>query len=232
MNSSFIIADLSAEKMNDVVISSSSVSLASIDPNASDAMNIYSSLCLEEKGLSFTAFQKAFKGYNKLVRKNVIDRPELLTICDFSQSSKKKRMYIIDMANQSLVKQTYVAHGRNSGQEFATKFSNKPSSLQSSLGFYETMQTYIGEHGYSLRVKGLEQGVNDKAYSRAIVIHGADYIEESWLAGSPYMGRSYGCPAIPKSESKEIINAIKNGTLLFIYHPTKSYSSKSKILND
>jgi hypothetical protein len=229
VNSSFVLADHTSERKIEISFIDKTVT---IDPIADEAMNLYSSLCLEEKGLSLTAFKVAFKGFRKLTAKNVIDRPTLLTICDFSQSSKKKRLYIIDMENHSLVKQTYVAHGKNSGQEYATRFSNKPSSLQSSLGFYKTMNTYHGEHGLSLRVKGLEPGVNDKAYNRAIVIHGADYIEESWLSGSSYMGRSYGCPAVPKSESKEIINTIKNGTLVFVYHPSRSYNTKSKILND
>ena len=227
MNCSFVLADAAPERKE----FDNSKFTYNIDPIADEAMNIYSSLCLGEKGLSLDAFKLAFKGYQRLTDKDVVDRPAILTICDFSQSSKKKRLYIIDMENQELLKQTYVAHGKNSGQEYASRFSNKPSSLQSSLGFYKTMQTYIGQHGYSLRMKGLEPGVNDKAFSRAIVIHGADYIEERWLNSSSYMGRSFGCPAVPQSESKEIINTIKDGTLLFIYHPTKSYNIKSKILN-
>jgi len=193
--------------------------------------SLYSSLCLEEKGLSKNAFAAAYKGYRKLVKRNVIDNPRYLTICDFSQSSKLKRFYLIDMDENQVLYNTYVAHGRNSGHEYATRFSNKPSSLQSSLGFYETANTYVGEHGLSLRVKGLEKGINDKAYQRAIVIHGADYIEESRLRELKSMGRSFGCPAVPKSESKEIIQTIKDGTLLFIYHPSRNYQLKSKILN-
>jgi hypothetical protein len=121
---------------------------------------------------------------------------------------------------------TYVAHGRNSGGEYARKFSNKIKSLQSSLGFYVTKKSYTGEHGLSLRLDGVEPGINDKAYRRAIVMHGASYI------GEGLMGRSFGCPAVPKKESKTIINTIKNGTCLFIYHPEKKYLQSSKILND
>jgi len=123
----------------------------------------------------------------------------------------------------------YVAHGRNSGAEFASNFSNRPESLQSSLGFYITGETYIGQHGLSLRVNGIEKGINDNAYQRAIVVHGANYIGEKW--GGSYMGRSFGCPAVPAAESAQLINTIKNGSVLFIYHPTASYLKGSKILN-
>jgi hypothetical protein len=187
---------------------------------------LYERLNLEEKGLSKEAFEKAYKGYEYLRENEVLDQPDYLTICDFSQSSKQKRMYIIDMSKDTLLMNTYVAHGHNSGGEYATRFSNKLSSKQSSLGFYVTKNTYRGEHGLSLRVEGLEPGINDKAYRRAIVLHGANYI------GNGFTGRSYGCPAVPSKESKTIINTIKNGTCLFIYHPQKKYLQNSKILND
>jgi len=187
---------------------------------------LYDELNLEEKGLSKEAFEYAYKGYEYLLEKKKLDQPEYLTICDFSQSSKQKRFYVIDLANDSLIMNTYVAHGKKSGGEYATRFSNKPSSKQSSLGFYVTKNTYSGEHGLSLRVDGLEPGFNDRAYRRAIVVHGADYI------GNGSTGRSYGCPAVPREDCKTIINTIKNGTCLFIYHPQKKYLQSSKILND
>jgi hypothetical protein len=187
---------------------------------------LYDQLNLDEKGLSEEAFEYAYKGYEYLLEKNLVSHEGLLTICDLSQSSKQKRLYLIDLADNKIVLNTYVAHGRNSGGEYATRFSNKASSRQSSLGFYITKNTYMGEHGLSLRVEGLEPGFNDKAYRRAIVVHGADYI------GDGSTGRSYGCPAVPKKESKEIINTIKNGTCLFVYHPDKKYLQGSKILND
>ena len=187
---------------------------------------LYNELNLEEMGLSEEAFDYAYRGYEYLLKKKMIAEPDYLTICDFSQSSKNKRLYLIDLSNNEVVLNTYVAHGRNSGGEYATRFSNKPSSRQSSLGFYVTKNTYFGENGLSLRMEGAEPGINDKAYRRAIVLHGADYI------GYGSAGRSYGCPAVPKKESKTIINTIKNGTCLFIYHPQKKYLQSSKILND
>jgi hypothetical protein len=195
------------------------------------AASLYTTIQLEQSGLSKEAFSYAWKGYQRLLAKKQISRCDYLTICDFSQSSRKKRLYVIDIINNKLVINTYVAHGRNSGAEYATKFSNRPESLQSSLGFYSTANTYTGEHGLSLRVTGLEPGFNDKAFQRAIVIHGASYIGGERLSNSSFMGRSYGCPALPKKESTDIINTIKNGTCLFIYHPSRNYLMASKILN-
>lgn len=187
---------------------------------------------LEQMGLSRQAFEYAYQGYNALVQKKKIRPGGNLAICDFSQSSKKKRMYIVDMSAKEVVMNTYVAHGKKSGGEFATKFSNKPGSHQSSLGFYITNNTYYGEHGLSLRMTGVEKGINDKALPRNIVIHGASYIEESRLKQLGNMGRSFGCPAVPSKQSKQIINLLSNGHCLFIYHPSKKYLSESKLLND
>lgn len=186
---------------------------------------LYSLLQLEEMGLSRQAFEYAYKGYDLLMTKSRLARTDYLTICDLSQSSKRKRLYVIDLVNSKVVLQTYVAHGRNSGGEYARKFSNKAESFQSSLGFYITQNTYNGDHGLALRLEGLEAGFNDKAYTRGIVIHGASYIGEGTA------GRSFGCPAVPLKDSKNVINTIKNGTCLFIYHPQKNYLQKSKILN-
>jgi hypothetical protein len=198
---------------------------------ADELSSLYQLLNLHEMGLSQSVFEYAYRGYNYLVKKKVISKQNYLTICDFSQSSNNKRLYVVDLANKEVLLNTYVAHGRNSGGEYANRFSNKSRSLQSSLGFYITQSTYYGEHGLSLRMKGLEKGINDKAAHRKIVIHGADYIGEQWLKENSYMGRSYGCPAIPRKESNYLINTIKNGSCLFIYHPSKRYMKESKILN-
>ena len=181
---------------------------------------------LKSIGLSEQAFSYACKGYAAMLEKHLLKEEGYLAICDFSQSSSRKRLYIIDMVNGTVVTNTYVAHGKNSGGEFARNFSNKAGSLQSSLGFYVTRRTYYGEHGLSLRVEGVEKGINDKAYRRAIVMHGADYI------GARKKGRSFGCPAVPQKESAAIINTLKEGNCIFIYHPSKKYLSSSKILND
>lgn len=195
------------------------------------ASQLYHDICLQEYGLSKAAFEYAWKGYQYLVEKGSIKRSGYLTICDFSQSSRQKRLYIIDVANAKLVINTWVAHGRNSGNEYATKFSNIPESLQSSLGFYVTSHTYTGEHGLSLRVNGVDPGFNNKALARSIVIHGAAYVDGARAKAGIMMGRSFGCPAVPVKESAKIITTIKEGSCLFIYHPSKNYLLGSKILN-
>jgi hypothetical protein len=187
--------------------------------------SIYTELNLQEKGLSQEAFDYASYGYSQLLDHGRLTK-NYLTICDMSQSSRQQRLYLIDMESHSLVLTTYVAHGKNSGGEYASRFSNRAESLQSSLGFYITNNTYFGEHGLSLRVTGLERGFNDNANHRAIVVHGAKYI------GNGLTGRSFGCPAVPAKESQKIIEIIKNGTCLFIYHPSRNYLAGSKILND
>lgn len=199
--------------------------------NEYQATSLYNNIQLEAAGLSMEAFDYAIKGYHVLLGKNQIRNNNYITVCDFSQSSNKKRLYIIDIENQRLVTNTYVAHGKNSGGAFATAFSNQPESLQSSLGFYVTSQTYIGKHGLSLRVIGVDPGYNDKALQRTIVMHGAAYVNEARAKAGILMGRSWGCPAVPEKEATSIINKIKDGTCLFIYHPGKNYLLGSKILN-
>jgi len=199
---------------------------------ADAASVLYNDTKLQQYGLSQEAFDYAWKGYQHLLDKKMIRRSNYLTICDFSQSSRQKRLYIIDVENGELVTNTYVAHGKNSGGEYATKFSNTPESLQSSLGFYITSNTYIGAHGLSLRVNGVDPGFNDKALERSIVIHGAAYVDDARAKAGIFMGRSWGCPAVPQKESAKIITTIKNGTCLFIYHPSRNYLLRSKILND
>jgi len=194
------------------------------------AVTMYERLELSKLGLSVDAMKYAYKGYEQLREKGALPNSDILTIVDFSQSSKKKRLYIIDLKNDKVLMNTYVAHGKNTGFDYATKFSNTPESLQSSLGFYVTKGTYFGKHGLSLRLDGKEKGWNDKAEERAIVVHGANYIGAHRLS-SAYMGRSFGCPAIPQEQSAKMINLVKNGTCLFIYHPSNRYLQDSKLLN-
>jgi len=188
---------------------------------------LYDSMKLKRLGLSRDALTYAYKGQQRLASKGRLNNPDILTICDFSQSSGNKRMYIIDIKKFKVLMTTYVAHGKNSGLSYANRFSNRPESLESSLGFYVTRNPYSGEHGLSLKLCGLENGFNDNAERRAVVVHGADYI------GSQHrgiMGRSFGCPAVPDEYAEKVINLIKGGTCLFIYHPTKKYLQSSKLL--
>lgn len=192
--------------------------------------NLYDSMRLNIMGLSQQAFQYAMQGFDYLVKVGKISNDKIISIVDFSQPSSKKRLFVIDLQNYKVLYNTYVAHGMNSGREFAQQFSNAPQSYKSSLGFYETGTTYIGSNGYSLKLEGLEKGINDNASRRDIVIHGADYVNESYIHSQGYIGRSQGCPALPPAKSKPIIDKIKNGTCLFIYSPDRNYYIHSKIL--
>jgi hypothetical protein len=198
---------------------------------AEEMNTLYCEINLQEVGLTKKAFEYAFKGYKYLMAHHALNRSNILSICDFSQSSRNKRLYVLDLGQKTVLINTYVAHGHNSGSEFARSFSNNPSSHKSSLGFYITEQTYFGDHGYSLKIKGIEKGFNDKADGRNIVVHGSEYVGEDFLRWNSCSGRSYGCPAVPAQETEQIIEAIKDGSCLFIYHPTKKYITRSKILN-
>ena len=193
--------------------------------------NLYESLSLNLKGLSKQTFDYAMKGFNLLLQQGKLENGNIISIIDFSMPSSKKRLFVIDLEKVKVIFNTYVAHGVNSGNAMAREFSNTPESLKSSLGFYETLQTYSGGHGYSLKLQGLEKGINDNANSRDIVIHAAAYVDEAFIRARGFIGRSWGCPALPEKLNKPIINTIKDGTCLFLYSPDKAYLSMSKIIN-
>lgn len=209
----------------------SSASLSSSAAALAEATMLNDSLHLDTKGLNIKALEYALKGFNYLQQKGMLYNKDILSICDFSQSSKNKRLYVIDIENKKLMLNTYVAHGKNSGSEYANSFSNNPNSLKSSLGFYVTRSTYYGGHGLSLKIDGLEKGFNDKANKRNIVVHGSDYVGNDFVRSNNFCGRSYGCPAVSSQESPMVINTIKDGSCLFIYHPTQKYLKQSRILN-
>jgi len=203
--------------------------------NANESVSRYSTLYgqmkLDSMGLSQAAFTYALQGYNDLVSNGSIKNDHILSIVDFSLPSTKKRLFVIDVTTGKLLFNTFVSHGRNSGKEMATEFSNDANSFKSSLGFYVTGTTYSGEHGYSLRLDGKEAGINDNAYSRSIVMHAATYVNESIIKTKGILGRSLGCPAVPPSLHKAIINTIKDGSCLFLYSPDSFYVSHSKMIN-
>lgn len=194
--------------------------------------NVYQQLDLDGHGLSDEVFNLALTGHNKLIAQGKLDNPDILTIVDFSQSSKNKRLYVIDFSQQKLLHKTYVAHGRNTGDEFARNFSNINGSWQSSLGFYVTKNTNMGASvGFSLIMEGVEKGFNDNAQRRQIIVHGAEYATEDFINRTGRLGRSFGCPAVPPHQIKPIVNTIKNGSTLFIYYPDENYLSNSSLLN-
>lgn len=194
--------------------------------------DIYTLVKLADFGLGRTIFELAIKGLKKLESKGKLQNPTIVTIADYSQSSNKKRLYVIDLQNKKLLYNTYVAHGRNTGEEYAKSFSNKEGSLKSSLGFFITEHPIIGSHtGFSLMIEGVEKGFNDNAVKRAIIVHGADYANENYIKKYGRLGRSWGCPALPANLSKLIIETIKGGTCLFIYNPDNNYICRSSLLN-
>lgn len=181
--------------------------------------------------LNSEVFAKAFLGFQQLKKAGKLpENSHLLTICDFSLSSTKKRLWVIDLENKKVLFNSLVAHGKNTGEEFATKFSNTESSYQSSLGFYVTETTYNGSNGYSLKLLGMDAGYNDAALQRAIVMHGADYVSEDFIKSQKRIGRSWGCPAVPRALTEPIINTIKGKNCLFIYYPDQQYLSESEWL--
>jgi hypothetical protein len=196
-----------------------------------EAVIIYEDMSLEKSGLDEKAFEYAWRGYHNLLKKKLIRKKSVLSICDFSQSSCSKRMYVIDVRHRKLLYRTYVAHGQNSGAEYATSFSNEPDSYKSSLGFYITKKTYYGRNGLSLRIDGVDTGYNDMAGKRNIVLHGSSYATARYMANNGTLGTSLGCPALPSTMSPRIIRAVKNGSCLFIYAPATTYLENSTVIN-
>lgn len=191
---------------------------------------LFDSLHLEAIGLNQETVEYAVRGYQKLVDSGLVNNDQYLTIVDMGQSSRKKRFYILDMKNHKLAWNTYVSHGKNSGVDVAKNFSNQFNSNKSSLGFYVTKATYHGKHGLSLRLGGLENGFNNNAEARGVVVHGASYVNAG-RASSDYMGRSQGCPALPEKEYAQVINLIKDGSVMFVYSPSEDYLQASTLLN-
>lgn len=184
-----------------------------------------------EHELNYEVFSKALTGFENLKKAGLLTgESHLLTVCDFSMSSNTKRLWVIDLNDKKVLFNSLVAHGKNTGEEFATNFSNTESSRQSSMGFYITDATYQGDNGYSLRLLGMDKGFNDAAYKRAIVMHGADYVSDAFAAMHKRIGRSWGCPAVPRELSQSMINTIKGRNLLFIYYPDQNYLSASEWL--
>jgi hypothetical protein len=194
--------------------------------------DVYTLVKLTDMGLARNVFNLAIKGLKKLEFNGKLQNPNIVTIADYSQSSNRKRFYVIDLKNKKLLYNTYVAHGRNTGAEYAKYFSNEEGSYKSSLGFYVTDHPITGSHtGFSLMIKGVEKGFNDHAVKRAIIIHAAVYATENFIKKYGRLGRSEGCPALPPNLNKPIIESIKGGTCLFIYNPDTKYICSSSLLN-
>ncbi|MDR2937133.1 MAG: murein L,D-transpeptidase catalytic domain family protein [Rikenellaceae bacterium] len=191
-----------------------------------DSGRLYADMQLDGV-VNFTAFARAIEGYNTI--KGI--RKEILTLIDFSKPSSEDRFFVFDLHSRKMLYRSMVAHGKNSGDVYATSFSNANGSNKSSLGFFLTDETYrSGRTGYSLKLTGLERGINDRALARGIVVHGADYCNPAFVARAGRLGRSLGCPALPEAVNRDVIDVIKDGSLLFIYANDRNYLSQSTIL--
>ena len=191
-----------------------------------DVKSVYDSLNIKNK-IDYSIFQKAYLGYVQITNKN----PGVLIIIDYSKPSNEERFYVLDLNKKKLVYSTRVAHSKNSGLEIPLQFSDDPNSYQSSLGFFVTLGEYNGAYGYSLRLKGLEENINANAEDRAIVIHGGDIVEDEYIKKFGFAGRSLGCPVLPHSLTREIIDFIKHGRVLFIYGNDEEYVDNSAYLS-
>lgn len=193
--------------------------------------SLYDTMHLADYGLEREVFFQAYKGFLYLLSKKKLHNTDVLTIVDYSQSCNSKRLYVIDLINLQLLYNTYVSHGKNSGGEFPNSFSNEKDSNKSSIGFLITGETYFGNYGTAMRLDGAEQGINDHVRERDIVFHGSNFVNDKIIEERGKIGRSLGCPAVPKAEHTAIMETIKGGSCFFIYHTNKTYAKQSKIIN-
>lgn len=211
----------------------SSVALKSneIKTNAeSNVEEIYNNLHSANFSLpKLESFKEALEGFNKLKLQGLVSK-NIITLIDFSLSANTKRLWVIDLDTDTILLHSLVAHGKNTGDEYANSFSNAPESYKSSLGFYVTGEIYNGKHGKSLKLDGVERGINDNARNRAVVVHGANYVSDSFIQNNKRLGRSLGCPAVPIEVTDKLIRTIKDKSCLFIYYPSESYKNSSKLI--
>ena len=193
--------------------------------------DLYNELNAAQYDLSFTAFRYAYIGYQTMKKQHRLNNKELFSIIDFTKDCNSKRFYTIDLEKMKIVYYTYVAHGKKSGERMATSFSDAVESNKSSIGFYITGNTYNGGIGYSLILNGDEKGYNSNLAKRSVVVHAADYANEDYIARNGRMGRSLGCPALPENIYKQVIETIKEKTMIFAYYNDAKYLKTSKYLN-
>jgi len=192
--------------------------------------NLQTSLLSQTHGLKPELLDKALKAHDIAQQQGLLKQPNVLTVIDFSLPSHQKRLWTFNLSDRKLLYYEWVAHGKDSGDDMTVHFSNDMASIMSSVGAYVTDQTYIGKNGYSLRLRGLEKGFNDNIYPRAVVLHGAWYVNEQMIKLYGRLGRSYGCPAVRKEISKQLIDAVKNGSMIFAYYPLPDWLSHSQFL--
>ncbi|MDQ3394064.1 MAG: murein L,D-transpeptidase catalytic domain family protein [Bacteroidota bacterium] len=193
--------------------------------------SLYDAIGLGNYNLDYKVFRHGMIGFFSLKQAGRLNEKNLLSIIDFTKSSCEKRFYTIDLENKNVLFHSLVSHGRNTGQDTARSFSNDPNSYQSSLGFYVTGEEYVGSKGYSMRLDGTEAGINDNMRERSVVMHDAEYVSEEWVKNHGRLGRSQGCPALPKEISKKVIDTIKHRTAIFAYYNDDTYIKASNYLD-
>lgn len=192
--------------------------------------HLYEAIGLKSYNLPYSAFRYGMIGYFNLKQEGKLGNQKIISIIDFSKPSSEKRFYTIDLERLQVKFHEYVAHGKNTGWNTAESFSNIVHSNASSLGFYVTAETYVGSKGYSLKLDGQDKGYNDNMRARAVVMHEADYVSEAWIRKYGRLGRSQGCPALPKEISKKVIDTIKHHTLIFAYANNEAFLNASSHL--
>lgn len=195
-----------------------------------NSQTLYHSLAHAAPELNPLALKSALSAMQCAVA-NGASQARHLAVIDYSQPSTARRLWIFDLRQKKLVLRDLVAHGQKSGENFATQFSNRLGSYQSSLGLFRTQESYQGAHGYSLRMDGLEPGFNDLARDRAIVIHAADYVNPLWSVRQGRIGRSQGCPAVRPQVARQVIDKLKGGQFMFSWYPDPSWLKRSAYLN-
>jgi hypothetical protein len=206
-----------------VLISRFALPLSSQTEKEADTKRLWTN-CKLDGVISYEVFNMAILGLHQI---EGVKNKGIISIIDYSKPSTEKRFYLIDLDNKQLLYRCFVAHGKNTGENKAENFSNISGSLKSSLGFYLTGETYSGDNGYSLKLDGLEKGINDNARAREIVIHGAAYVSQDFIDKYGRLGRSWGCPALPSENSKDIIDRISGGSCLFIFARENFYRENS-----
>ena len=217
------------------IIGAALVAATLLVPNAIDASTSVSYARADFDSTSIgnietEVFKMALDAASCAVRTGAVSAPETLTVIDYSKPSSERRLWVFDLKAKELVYEELVAHGQGSGANMATQFSNEDESHQTSLGLFVTRDTYVGKNGYSLRLDGLDRGVNDRARDRAIVMHGAPYVSEQFVKANGRLGRSWGCPAISAVVAKQMIDRVKGGGLVFAYYPDAKLLKTSKYL--
>jgi L,D-transpeptidase catalytic domain len=197
---------------------------------AAHSDSLAAQLLRQAPGLKAEVLRMALRATGCASEQGLVKRKNLLTVIDYSLPSTQPRLFVFDLATKKILFRELVAHGKNSGGNIANFFSNSPGSLATSLGLFVTADTYVGSNGYSLRLKGLEEGVNDMAMDRAIVMHGAPYVSRAAVRALGRLGRSWGCPAVRKEVARKMIDTLRGGSPIFAYYPDRDWLKQSSFV--